>query len=180
MKGQTAATATGVFLLFVLTGGLWVGLAQLIPLGVPHTVLVISLAVFVAGIFLWLLISRVRIVLRGTPHLLRHLLVAALDVALLLAAFAAVYQNLGIVDTTMDGSPVVHSFLKSLYYSVVTFTTVGYGDFYPVGPGRALAGIQAFIGYLVLGVLASTAANILSPESRAGWGKEDDGDTDRG
>lgn len=37
-------------------------------------------------------------------------------------------------------------FLSSLYFSVVTFTTLGYGDFYPIGISRAIAAIEAFTG----------------------------------
>lgn len=36
--------------------------------------------------------------------------------------------------------------LSSLYYSVVTFTTLGYGDFTPVGISRAFAAVEAFTG----------------------------------
>lgn len=42
------------------------------------------------------------------------------------------------------------SFLTSVYYSVVTFTTLGYGDITPVGPARAVAAIEAFIGSFTL------------------------------
>jgi voltage-gated potassium channel Kch len=37
-------------------------------------------------------------------------------------------------------------FVSSLYYSVVTFTTLGYGDFTPVGISRAIAALEAFTG----------------------------------
>ena len=37
-------------------------------------------------------------------------------------------------------------FFSSVYYSVVTFTTLGYGDFTPVGISRAIAAIEAFTG----------------------------------
>lgn len=37
-------------------------------------------------------------------------------------------------------------FWSSLYYSVVTFTTLGYGDFTPVGISRAIAAFEAFTG----------------------------------
>lgn len=40
----------------------------------------------------------------------------------------------------------VSLFLSCLYYSVVTFTTLGYGDFTPVGYSRAIAAIEAFTG----------------------------------
>ena len=39
------------------------------------------------------------------------------------------------------------SVLDSLYYSVITLTTVGYGDVYPVtGPGKLMASIIAVLG----------------------------------
>lgn len=40
----------------------------------------------------------------------------------------------------------VNFFWSCLYYSVVTFTTLGYGDFTPIGFSRALAAIEAFTG----------------------------------
>ncbi len=42
------------------------------------------------------------------------------------------------------------SFLECLYYSVVTFTTLGYGDFTPVGLSRGMAAIEAFTGSFTL------------------------------
>ena len=48
-----------------------------------------------------------------------------------------------------------------VYYSTVTFTTLGYGDFQPIGWGRAIAGLEALVGYLVLGIIASSAASVL-------------------
>lgn len=40
----------------------------------------------------------------------------------------------------------LHIFASCLYYSVVTFTTLGYGDFAPIGLSRALAAFEAFTG----------------------------------
>ena len=37
-------------------------------------------------------------------------------------------------------------FLNSLYFSVVTFTTLGYGDISPVGFARFIAAFEAFLG----------------------------------
>ncbi len=168
------AAASGLFLLFLLAGGTWVSLVQVLPDGLPRAVIVISLAVAYAGLFVSLLISRVRAILGGTAHLLRDAAVAAAELALLVVGFAAVYQRLGIVDDTGAGPRITHSFTDSLYYSVATFTTLGYGDFYPVGVGRAIAGLEALTGYVVLGLLASTAASAISPRTEAGWRKERD------
>lgn len=40
----------------------------------------------------------------------------------------------------------IHSFFLCFYYSVVTFTTLGYGDFTPMGWSRAVAASEAFTG----------------------------------
>lgn len=40
----------------------------------------------------------------------------------------------------------VDVFFSCLYYSVVTFTTLGYGDFTPIGLSRTLAAFEAFTG----------------------------------
>ena len=42
------------------------------------------------------------------------------------------------------------NFAMTIYYSVVTFTTLGYGDITPVGFTRFVAAIEAFIGSFTL------------------------------
>ncbi len=45
-------------------------------------------------------------------------------------------------------------FAKSLYFSVVTFATLGYGDIHPIGTwARALAGGEALLGSLLMALL---------------------------
>lgn len=41
-------------------------------------------------------------------------------------------------------------FFSSVYFSVVTFTTLGYGDIQPVGLSRLVAAIEAFVGSFAL------------------------------
>ncbi len=45
------------------------------------------------------------------------------------------------------------AFGSSLYFSMVTFTTLGYGDFQPVPRMRLIASFEALIGYAFLGLL---------------------------
>lgn len=172
MKQGILAAGAGALLFFLVTGGLWVTLGRLIPSGTPRSIVLISLAFIFLGVYVWLLISRVREILAGGGELLQHALIAAVEVTAMLVSFAAVYQQIGIIDATGAETEVVNEFWTSLYYSVVTFTTLGYGDFYPQGVGRALAGMQALTGYLVLGLLASVAANVVSPHHPAGEGEE--------
>ena len=45
-------------------------------------------------------------------------------------------------------------FYHSLYFSVVTFATLGYGDVQPIGNlVRALAGIESLLGSLLMALL---------------------------
>lgn len=51
------------------------------------------------------------------------------------------------------------SFSDSLYYSTVTFTTLGYGDFSPLSYLRVVAAIEAFFGGISLGFLVAGFSN---------------------
>lgn len=72
--------------------------------------------------------------------------------------FSLFYFLLGIEDSGVtvryqSGQPLYNnlvSWLETLYFSVVTFTTLGYGDLNPVGLSRLFAAIEAFIGSFTL------------------------------
>lgn len=49
-------------------------------------------------------------------------------------------------NTQLNFKENISLFLSCLYYSVVTFTTLGYGDITPVGISRAIAAVEAFTG----------------------------------
>jgi len=74
-----------------------------------------------------------------------------------------VNQNTGnIVDSASKGllkNNVIRNFPDSLYFSLITFTTLGYGDFRPLeGIGRILAGSEAFIGAFMMALFVYTFA----------------------
>jgi hypothetical protein len=45
------------------------------------------------------------------------------------------------------GSP---GLLDAVYFSAVTYSTVGYGDMVPLGPIRFLAGTQSLVGLVLI------------------------------
>lgn len=47
------------------------------------------------------------------------------------------------------------SFLDYLYFSTVSYTSLGLGDLYPVGPLRLMTGIESLNGLLLIGWSAS-------------------------
>lgn len=53
--------------------------------------------------------------------------------------------------------------LKSLYFSVITFTTLGYGDIQPIGPwARFLAGTEALLGALLAALLVFVLVRLVT------------------
>jgi len=83
-----------------------------------------------------------------------------LTVTSLIAFSACEYTYFGLRDTsipldaTHDG--IVRDGVKSLYFSVVTWTTLGYGDFVPANDfTRFFAAWEALTGYVVMAVLVA-------------------------
>jgi len=48
-----------------------------------------------------------------------------------------------------------HSVEDMLYFSLVTYTSLGYGDIVPLGDARLLAGLESLIGLVMIGWTAS-------------------------
>lgn len=64
--------------------------------------------------------------------------------AALIVLFAGIYHGFGLVHSGPAG-PV--SLADGLYFSIVTWTTLGYGDFTPPADIRLIAAMQALLGY---------------------------------
>jgi uncharacterized protein YjbI with pentapeptide repeats len=84
----------------------------------------------------------------------RSLLQWSAWIVVLILLFAWLYSMVGV-----DFGPET-SWVAPLYYSVVTLTTLGYGDIVPVtSTARIVAMIQVSLGYVMLGGLLSIFAN---------------------
>jgi voltage-gated potassium channel len=74
---------------------------------------------------------------------------------------------------SQSGIANIKSGWDALWYSVVTITTVGYGDFYPVTMGGRIAAIFIMLmGVGIIGALASILASVLVGSSPAAEGDE--------
>lgn len=77
----------------------------------------------------------------------------------LLGSTAVVLLLLHITEVTLwattfcflPGLTEINSFEEAVYFSTVTFTTLGYGDIVIEGPWRLLAAIEAMCGILIFG-----------------------------
>ena len=78
--------------------------------------------------------------------------------------FAGIYFSLGIemgVDPiTKDVILSTGEFWNNLYFSIVTWTTLGYGDFKPTESLRLIAAIQAFLGYIYMALFVGIFLNL--------------------
>jgi voltage-gated potassium channel len=59
----------------------------------------------------------------------------------------------------------IHSYPEALWWAIVTVTTVGYGDRYPVTEGgRVVAAVLMLVGIGLIGVLTATVASVFIKE----------------
>ena len=59
----------------------------------------------------------------------------------------------------------IHDYPQALWWAIVTVTTVGYGDKYPVtGGGRVVATVLMLVGIGLIGVLTATVASVFMKE----------------
>ena len=69
-----------------------------------------------------------------------------------IAIFAAAYDGCRCLNAEVD-------YVDALYFSIVTWTTLGYGDFQPTGAFKLFAAIEAVYGYVFLGLLVGLIGN---------------------
>jgi len=82
-------------------------------------------------------------------------IISAISIILI---FTFLFMSSGISGTSIGGS-ISKNFLDCVYFSVITFTTLGYGDFRPLeGWSRIFSGTEAFIGALMMALFIYTFA----------------------
>jgi hypothetical protein len=67
----------------------------------------------------------------------------------------AYYVYIEILHLGAFGGIPVHSFLDFVYFSAVSYTSLGLGDVYPHGGVRLLTGVEALVGLLMIAWSAS-------------------------
>ena len=94
-------------------------------------------------------------------RLIRDIMISALYT---ICSFAFYYKQFGIVSPEPKVAEV--SVLDYLYFSAVTFSTLGYGDFRPETYSRPLAALEALFGNLHLGLLAGAIFLLITEFSK--------------
>ena len=81
--------------------------------------------------------------------------------AALILTFAAMYRAIWLFS---NGKPVEVEFPTALYFSIVTWTTLGYGDFAPPPEIRLIAAFEAGAGLIFFGLLIGVAVALITKE----------------
>jgi len=95
---------------------------------------------------------------------------------IIILVFAGLYYfltpyNNGIVYLPQESDNV--SFLNALYFSVVTISSLGYGDMQPIGWSKFLAGVEVLFGLAMMGIiLAKLTSGRLSYHVRRLFGSD--------
>jgi len=85
--------------------------------------------------------------LTGPELVFRFYLLASLIVVdILLYAYAYSVHGL------LDNDKLAEGKTAFLYFSIITWTTVGYGDILPTNPSRMIAASEAMLGYISMGL----------------------------
>jgi Ion channel len=88
------------------------------------------------------------------------LLALMLQTAAIIFVFAGVYRGYGL--KVAEHGTELADWKTPLYFSMVTLTTLGYGDVTPASGIRLIAAIQALLGYLNLGLIVGVASELIN------------------
>lgn len=94
------------------------------------------------------------------PNASRLIIDSIISICFTISAFALCYNIHGIEPPGDDGVQQFDHF----YFSAVTFSTLGFGDFRPVGISKLFASFEAIIGNLHLGVIVGAAFFATQPD----------------
>ena len=91
-------------------------------------------------------------------HVLANFGVMTMALVIMIIAYANIYIKLKLIS---NGHEVNPDMLTAMYFSVVTWTTLGYGDLTPTDAARMYAALEATTGYVAFTVLTSGLFNLI-------------------
>jgi Ion channel len=98
------------------------------------------------GAYFYCLIRFVRELPRDMMGIASFTMISVSFTLLQVISFGICYQNTGLISNLHLGPA------DYIYFSAMTWTTVGYGDITPSGSSRFLAAVEALHGYIFMGI----------------------------
>ncbi|ATG48796.1 ion channel protein [Celeribacter ethanolicus] len=84
-----------------------------------------------------------------------------ISISLSIMSFSLIYRIYEIIGPDQNIAPSVRDYI---YFSTVTFSTLGFGDFRPATDARMFAALQSILGNLHLGMIVGTAFFAAQPK----------------
>lgn len=153
--------ASILFVLLLLSSGIWIWLTRYIPPGVLRDVVIPVVGVFVAAVFVTLLVVRVRLLLRNESNSNIDVVFGVVEFCLFVGTFAWMHTELGLQVANDPTASVIHSFPESVYFTILNFTSLGAEDLVTTPDSRFLVAIESFVGYLLLATIAATIVTLI-------------------
>ncbi len=91
------------------------------------------------------------------------LLIAVSGIGALITQFSFLYHWTGLLTPSGEQST---SLFEAFYFSVVTWTTLGYGDFLPMDDSRHIVIVQALLGYVTMALMISVFVSVIARAAR--------------
>ncbi|GAB6136285.1 pentapeptide repeat-containing protein [Thermococcus prieurii] len=85
----------------------------------------------------------------------RRTVISSMILILIFGVLFCVIEVAGYGGIKADTNKTANNILNYLYFSAVTFTTLGYGDFHPIGIVKLLASIEAFLGVVYAAMISA-------------------------
>jgi hypothetical protein len=83
----------------------------------------------------------------------------------LIFTFAGIYRGHGVLNS-IGPELLMKDPAGALYFSVVTWTTLGYGDLFPEKDIRLVAALEAAMGYAFFGLAVGLSTHLLSRDKK--------------
>jgi hypothetical protein len=132
-------------------------------LDLSQLVTTLILGIVFLPVLVWGMMVTVLLLLADPDEFGQALRYAFILLVLVIFSFAFLYSELGLASSR---GVRTHDFWICLYFSVETFTTLGYGDFVPTNASRPVAALEALCGYVLLGLTVASTFFLLTYRSQ--------------
>ena len=125
----------------------------------PSLVVVALIHPWLMGLFFW---RAAQPASDSVPPEMTDFIMIGLYIAAAILAFGVLFHEFGVRDAASHSRS--RSLVDCIYFSTITWTTVGYGDFVPDSRvSRLIAAYEALLGYLTMASLVAAIVSMLTP-----------------
>lgn len=116
-------------------------------------------------LFIIIIYKPINLILRNSRSPKLYIFISISGLIQFILLFSYIYKGTGIL--SVISNKIIHNGFESIYYSVITITTVGYGDYIPANDaGRFAAMTESILGYFFLSIFIATFIDVMKRSNR--------------